>query len=161
MTPTNRPGLYALTTLMLIGAGALTSASAADLGIDQIEPAIKYRQNLMKAMAGLAGASVGQIRDGLGFGPDLKTLAQALQSLSRDIPALFPTGTDFGETEAKAEVWSKPDDFKAAAGKLRDGVDAYLAAVEQGDRGAIDKGFKAVGDACKGCHKHFREEHEH
>jgi len=73
----------------------------------------------------------------------------------------FLAGTRFGETEAQAEVWSKHQASKEAADKLRDSVDGYQAAVVQGDRAGIGKTFNAVGEACKGCHKHFREKHKH
>ena len=160
MRAVRSPILPALAAGLLLPLLPASGVLAEELAIDQIEPAIKYRQNVMDAMAGLTGASVGQIRDGLGFGPDLLAMAKGLQAVTRDVAVLFPPGTDFGETEAKPEVWSKPDEFKAASDKLSEAVDAYVAAVEQGERAGIAKAFKGVGDACKGCHEDFRKKDE-
>jgi cytochrome c556 len=143
---------------LLLGVGHLPGVQAEEIAFDKIEPAIKYRQNVMKAIGGLAGTSVGQLRDDLQFGPELQAVAQALVGLTRDIPALFPAGTDFGETDAKAEVWSEREAFEKSAQETADAVDAFAAAVEQGDRREMLKAFKAMGDACKSCHEDFRKE---
>lgn len=132
--------------------------AAEEIAMEKIEPAIKYRQNVMQAMGGLMGASAGRLRDGFDFGPDMTAIANGLQALSKDVVALFPKGTDFGETEAKAVVWEKPDDFKKAADDLQEKVDAFAAAVKGGDRAQTLKAFKGVGDACKACHEDFRKE---
>lgn len=146
-----------LTAGLLCG-GVMLAAQAEEIAMDKIEPAIKYRQNVMSAMGGLAGTAVGQLRDGFTFGPDLQAVAAALEALSADIPALFPAGTDFGETKAKPEVWSKRDAFEEAASKAKEETAAFTAAAKQGDRKAIFAAFKGVGDACKGCHDDFRKE---
>lgn len=144
----------------LAGVGLLcASAQAAEqIAMEKIEPAIKYRQNVMQAMGGLVGASAGRLRDGFTHGPDMTAITNALQALSKDVPALFPEGTDFGETEAKAEVWSKPKEFEKAADDLKEKVDAFAAAAKNGDRAETLKAFKAMGDACKACHEDFRKE---
>jgi len=141
--------------------GVVTAVSAEELAFDRIEPAIKYRQNVMAAMGGLVGISAGRLRDGLTFGPELPEVARALQAMTRDVAALFPEGTDFGETEAKPDVWERPEEFARASQTLRERVDSYLAATAEGDRVAMLKAFKAVGEACKSCHKDFRKPHEH
>lgn len=132
--------------------------AAEEIPMEKIEPAIKYRQNVMSAMGGLVGASVGRLRDGFSYGPDMKSIADGLQALSKDIPALFPEGTDFGETKAKPAVWEKREKFEKAAANLKDKVDAFAAAAKTGDRASSLKAFKAMGDACKGCHEDFRKE---
>jgi len=131
-----------------------------EVPLDKIEPAIKYRQNVMQAIGGLVGTSVGQIRDGLEYGPELTAVAQGLQALTRDIPALFPEGTDFGETNAKAEIWENWDEFEQRAADTREAVDGFAAAVAQGDRREMLRAFKAMGDSCKACHEDFRREQD-
>jgi cytochrome c556 len=144
--------------LGLVILGVTLPAPAEEVPMEKAEAAIKYRQNVMSAMGGLAGVVVGQLRDGFSYGPDLKGVAAALGTLSTDIPALFPTGTDIGETKAKAEVWSRRQQFEEAASKAKEKIAAFADAVDQGDRGAIFGAFKGVGDACKGCHDEFRKE---
>lgn len=144
----------------LVSAGLVWSSmvAAEEIAMEKIEPAIKYRQNVMQAMGGLVGASAGRLRDGFTHGPGMTAIADALQALSKDIVALFPKGTDFGETEAKPEVWEKPKEFEQAASNLKDKVDAFAAAAKTDDRAGTLKAFKAMGDACKACHEDFRKE---
>lgn len=142
----------------LVCTGVMLAAQAEELPMDKIEPAIKYRQNVMSALGGLAGTTVGQLRDDFAYGPDLKSVAAAMQALSADIPALFPPGTDFGETKAKPEVWSKRQEFEKSASKAKEAIAAFSAAAEKGDRKETFAAFKGVGDACKGCHDDFRKE---
>lgn len=59
-----------------------------------------------------------------------------------------------GETPAKAEIWSKTDDFKkvsmafaAASAKLGEAA---------GRLDAVKAAFGGIGKACGGCHKLFR-----
>lgn len=141
----------------VLAGAAMLAAQAEQIPMDKIEPAIKYRQNVMKAMGGLTGTAVGQLRDGFTQGPELEAVAAALQALAADIPALFPEGTDFGETEAKPEVWSQREAFEQAAEESKRSIDAFAAAVQQGDRKAMLTAFKKMGDACKACHEDFRE----
>lgn len=155
-----RPALllgYTVLTLGLCLASSRPSMVAAEeLSMEQAEAAIQYRQSLMKAIGGLMGTTVGQLRDALEYGPDLKEVASAMQALTNDIPALFPKGSDFGETDAKPEVWEDRAGFEDASAKMRTQVDGFAAAVQTGDRKKMLGAFKSMGDACKGCHEDFR-----
>lgn len=152
--------MKARSVVPFLGAALICSSvfAADEIAMEKIEPAIKYRQNVMKSMGGLVGVSAGRLRDGFSHGPEMNAVADALQALSRDVAALFPQGTDFGETEAKPEVWSKPKEFQQASDNLEKKVDAFAAAVKKGDRAESLKAFKAMGDACKSCHEDFRKE---
>lgn len=136
--------------------GLQPATVSAELSMEQADAAIKYRQNVMTAIGGLMGTSIGQLRDGISYGPSLQQVTAAMQALSSDVPALFPKGSDFGETDAKPEVWEDPKGFQEAAAKLSKEVDAFAAAVQTGDKGKMLGAFKNVGDACKGCHEDFR-----
>jgi cytochrome c556 len=128
--------------------------------MDKVEQAVKYRQNVMDAMGGLAGAAVGKLRDGFDFGPGLGDIASGLQAMAADIPSLFPEGTDFGETKAKPEVWSDADGFADKAAEAKDATAAFAEAVKSGDKAAMMQAFRDVGDACKGCHEEYRKKED-
>ena len=128
---------------------------------DESENIIKYREAMMKAIGGHLSASSLIIRGKVSYQDDLKGHADALKQLSADIPALFPEGSDFGETHAKPEIWEKWDDFVKAADTLKASVEKFQVAVDSGDADTIAATFKDVGNGCKGCHKDFREKHEH
>lgn len=68
----------------------------------------------------------------------------------------FIPGSDKGQTEAKAEVWSKPDDFKAAAAKFQEAATKLAAATQGGDETAIKTQFGAMAKTCKSCHQTFK-----
>jgi cytochrome c556 len=83
---------------------------------------------------------------------------QDLGTLSAKPWVFFPADGNYPPTHAKPEVWSKPQEFKAAQ-------DTYLAAVRQlqaialtGDMDQIRPAVAAVDDGCKACHQKFRNE---
>ncbi|MEA3413780.1 MAG: cytochrome c, partial [Pseudomonadota bacterium] len=91
---------------------------------------------------------------------DLKSFATALTATTGDIPSMFPEGSDFGETDALEKIWEDWDAFEKAAKKADSEADALLKASESGDAKAVQKAFKDMSEACKGCHKKFRAEEE-
>jgi cytochrome c556 len=142
----------------LAAAAVVTPVSAAEIPMDKVEQAVKYRQNVMSIMGGLTGTAVGKLRDGFEFGPDLEAVAAALVATTGDIPALFPAGTDFGETDATAEVWSDAEGFADKAREAEEAAKGFHEAVKSGDKATIMGAFKAVGDSCKGCHEAYRKQ---
>jgi cytochrome c556 len=68
---------------------------------------------------------------------------------------LFPPGTEQGppETYAKAEIWSDPQGFAAAADQAIEAARAVAAVTEEAQLG---EAVGALGNACKNCHDKFR-----
>jgi cytochrome c556 len=124
------------------------------------EDQIKYRQNTMAANGGHAGAISLLLRGKVEHPSHLAPHARALNGLAATLTDLFPEGSDFGETRAKAEIWSKPDEFATAIATTQDAVAAFTAAVEAEDQEAIGPAFEEVGKSCKGCHEEFRQKEE-
>jgi len=75
----------------------------------------------------------------------------------------FPKGSgpEAGKTAALPEIWTKPEDFKAAQKAFSDATPKLLAAANSGDIEAVRTNFAAVGKTCKGCHEPFRKPEEH
>ncbi len=144
------------TSLLLAGLLATTATvQAADP-----ENYIKYRQAVMKAIGGHMGATGQIVRGKVPEDAELALHAQALADLSADLTRLFPEGSDFGETEAKAAIWEDPAKFEQAANTARDATAAFAAAVKGGDSDKIAAARKDVGKSCKGCHEDFRQKDE-
>jgi cytochrome c556 len=116
---------------------------------------------MMKAIGGHMSASSLIVRGKVSHQADLKGHAGALKQLTADIPALFPEDSDFGETHAKPEIWEQWEDFTRAADTLKARVEKFQQAVTSGNSENIASAYKDVGKGCKGCHKDFREKHEH
>lgn len=85
--------------------------------------------------------------------------AHEIETTAREIPELFPEGTDGHPSEAKPEIWTKWDKFTADTEALGVAAQTLIAALESGAPDWKAK-FKGVIDACKTCHKAFRAEDE-
>ncbi len=135
-------------------------AALAPLGSSAAEPedVIKYRKNMMQAIGGHASAAGAIVQGKVDYKTHLAEHARALQALTKDIPALFPKDSDFGDTKAKDEVWTKRADFEKAAKNVKTRVTAFAKAVQGGNPRVITASFKDMGEGCKACHKDFRKE---
>lgn len=134
-----------------------TLTVAEDVDVDAI---IKYRHGVMEAQGGHMAAMAMIVRGKVDYSDQLIIHAKALDSIIGDTTKLFPEGSDFGETEAKEEIWQDWDKFEKAAKNATEASKAFLDSVEKGDKQLIGERFKDLGKACKGCHKKFRKEEE-
>lgn len=95
--------------------------------------------------------------------PDLgqvRTGAATIAELAPQVPTWFPAGTgpDVGKTEARAEIWQKPEDFAAKARGLREAAASFNSAAQGSDLAAIRSAHADLGKSCKACHDLYREE---
>ncbi len=150
--PRRRYAGYVAALLAIMADGANAEADPENL--------IKYRQGAMSALGGHMSASAQIVRGKVGYGEHLLFHAEAIQAISGRVAEMFPEGSDFGETDAKEAVWEKPEDFQEAARKGGKAADDYLLAVKGGDKAVIGQSFRSLADACKQCHKKFREQDE-
>ena len=121
---------------------------------------IKYRQAVMKSQGGHMGAAAQILKGKVAFNSDLEYHATALAASSTRLTKLFPKDSDFGETRAKAEIWTKSAEFEKASKDAEKAAKAFLAAVKSNDQAAVTETFSDFAEACKGCHKKFREKKE-
>lgn len=152
---------FKVRTIAILVAGAALIVSGGHLSAADPSPAevIKARQEKLKDLGEQMKAIGGQAKSGT---LDRKVMADAAAkavAYAKELPTWFPKGTgpEAGvKTAAKPEIWSQPDDFKAAAEKLPPEVDMLAEVVANGDKGAIFTQLQATGKACQGCHKQFR-----
>lgn len=140
----------AISKWVLLG-GAVMCFSASAFADD--EDVIKYRKNVMKAYAAHMAAA-GAIVQGKVKGSAVGH-AKALEATTQDMPAMFPAGSDFGETNALDTVWSKRADFEKTAKDTQAKAAAFAKAAGGADAAAK---FKDLSDSCKACHKDYRKE---
>lgn len=98
-----------------------------------------------------------------GANPDLAVVrknAGIIAAFAPQIPSLFPPGTgpDAGKTDAKAEIWQKPDDFLAKSRDFTAAARAFNAAAQGSDLAAIRAAHGTMGKTCKACHDIYRAE---
>lgn len=137
---------------------ALALFATATYAENEPEDVIKYRQNVMKANGAHAAAAAAILQGKVGFKKDLADHAKALQAINRDVAALFPKGSDFGDTKALDAVWSKRADFEKRAKDAQTKADAFAKAAGGNDMKLATAKFKELSDSCKACHKDYRKE---
>jgi cytochrome c556 len=124
------------------------------------EEIIKYRNSVMEAYAGHMSAASRIVRGKVDFQDQLKLHADSMAGIANITGTLFPEDSDFGETRAKEEVWSKPKEFEQAVQENQQAVSEFNKAVASGDKAALASSFKKISDSCKSCHEKFRTEEE-
>ena len=98
-----------------------------------------------------------------GDSPDLAAVRQGagtIATLAPQIPSWFPPGTgpDVGKTDAKGEIWQKPDDFVAKARAMNAAAQTFHQAAQGSDLNAIRAAHANLGKSCKACHDLYRAE---
>ena len=119
---------------------------------------IADRKAIMKERGGLIGGLAKMAKGETPF--DAAAVKTALEGLKAneakvDIDALFPAGSDKGDTKAAPKIWEDMNGFKAANQKYSDTVDAAVAA-PAADAAALGEQVKALGGGCGGCHQTYR-----
>jgi cytochrome c556 len=125
------------------------------------ENAFKYRQSIMTAMKGHAGALAMQARGLAGDPSQVAKHANAMADLGSELHLVFAEGSMTEDSEALAAIWEKPEEFAAAVTAAEEATAALGAAADSGDMKVIGAAFRDVGKSCKGCHDDFRVSHEH
>ena len=134
---------------MVLGLGSLGTTHAEEQII------IDYRQGVMKAVGGNMASLAAVIVDGAEYRANLIHHARFVSQFMQDVPALFPEGSDFGETDALMSVWEKREEFEQRAADTRKAAELMLEAVEEGDA-AMALRFRELGESCRACHEDFR-----
>jgi cytochrome c556 len=98
-----------------------------------------------------------------GSSPDLGKVragAATIARLAPEVSTWFPAGTgpDVGKTEARSEIWQKPEDFAAKTKDFQEAALAFETAARGSDLEAIRSAQANLGKSCKACHDLYREE---
>lgn len=150
------------TVKVLLAMGVCAGLAQQALAAGEPENVIKYRQSVMGALGGHAGAIAGVVKGEVGFTDHVAAHARAISETSKLVVEVFPEGTSDAagfDTRALPKIWEDWSGFKEAAEKL-EAESAKLVEIAEngGDTRAIGAQFVAVGKACGGCHKPFRAE---
>ena len=124
------------------------------------EDAFKYRQYIMTALKGHAGAVSTQTRGLAGNSDYVANHAKAIANLGTELHTIFQEGSNVEDSEALPIIWEEPEEFAAAVAKAEEAMAALGETADGGDMQAIGAAFMNVGKACKGCHESFRVEHD-
>lgn len=128
-------------------------ASAAGTTAD----AVKYRKAVMDGLAAHMNAFMMLSTGRVDHPGHLKANADALAALSEQIKAVFPTGSDQGDTKALPLIWQDRTQFDEIMDKLAQSTAEMRDAVAANNKAGAMKAFKAAGESCKACHDRYRK----
>ncbi len=148
--------LSACAAAVLVVAFAQQSQPA--LAADGLNPIMKLRHDRMVVLGDAMKAIDAQVKSAAPDKAKITEAAQVVLATAKDIPGWFPAGTgpETGSGLAKAEIWSMPQEFKAAADRMIAEAEKLAKAAATGQIADIDVQLKATIPACGGCHKPFR-----
>jgi cytochrome c556 len=128
------------------------------LAADAPDSVVKYRQATMKAMGQHMTAMSLVVKRQIASRGGLFAHAEAVHATSKEIAALFPSGSgpDKVRTDAMKDVWARAAEFRAAAAKLERESAKLADAARKNDAKTFDAQFKVVNDTCNSCHDAFR-----
>ncbi|OZI41403.1 cytochrome C [Bordetella genomosp. 5] len=120
------------------------------------EDAVKYREASFKLIASHFGRMQPVVRGQAPYdAAQIKANVDVLKTLATLPWAAFGPGTEGGD--AKPEIWSNADDFKAKQQRLIDNVNKLSVAADAGDLDKVRAAFGDVGASCKACHDAYRK----
>lgn len=152
----NQSRLIALTFLMLLVPVSMSAAEPAPAST------VKYRQSLMKVMAGYMNALSLIAKGEVKFQDAAAKHADGLHEISRTLSEAFPVGTgpDKVRSDAKGEIWKSYPAFKQASHKLEVETATLQKVAASHNLKALESQVKAVGRACGECHDKYRVKDE-
>lgn len=137
---------------LAVAALSLTVAGASADPIEQRKANMKERGGIMRILGPIAQGKADF--DAAAVNEALAAL-EANARAAADAEALWPQGSDTGDTKSSPAVWADFDAFKAANAKYDEAVEAAVAAAPQ-DLAAFQAAFGPVGATCGSCHENFR-----
>ncbi|WP_404386364.1 c-type cytochrome [Caenispirillum salinarum] len=85
-------------------------------------------------------------------------LAELIERNTREIPVLFPEGTQIRGSNALDAVWEEPEAFAALAEEATGKAVALKAATDPASTADdISAAFKEVALSCRACHKDYKK----
>jgi cytochrome c556 len=147
-----RSAIFATAALAL---AATASAAAAD-ALSVIEARHAHFKEIGKA----AKAMSEQLKSATPAVPVIQSAVKQIDALAPQVPSWFPAGSGPAagvKTQAKAEIWTKPDEFKRDAAEFADAAHKLDLVAAGGDLAAIRAQAQAMGQTCKTCHEAFRQ----
>jgi cytochrome c556 len=147
-------------SLAAAAVATLLASGPAAAQFKNADEAIEYRQGALAVMGNHFGRIGAMVNGKVPF--DAKAAqanADLVATLARLPWSAFIEGSDKGDTNARPEVWSQPDKFKAASQRLVEATAKLAEAAKSGQPDALKAAFGAAGDTCKSCHDDFRKKH--
>lgn len=140
----------AAAALISLGAGAAYAQA-------KPEDLLKYRQGVMRAVAFQFGPLNAVAKGEAPWGPAMAQRAANLAALAVIAGDVFgPASQNLPNSDAKAEIWSKPDDFRKVMAAFQAEAAKLGELAKAGDADKVKDQLGKLGGTCKACHDDFR-----
>ena len=147
--PSKFPIFFLLTAVLLAGCGEVEDTRPG-------QP-VKHRQVAFKEIVKTFEPMGVMLRKGEYNADKFLPMAEALVA-KRDGPwAHFGADTNYPPSKSTSEVWKQPEEFEKDKKAFIAATDALLVAAQSKDEARVEKAYDAVHEACKTCHKQFKE----
>ncbi len=149
--------LVLASSLALI-ASATTVFAAEGGKRDQIDAAISYRQSVYHVIIWNYAQMGAMVKGKTPYdAADYAKRAERVAALSTQLEEGFiPNSAGRDSTEAKAEIWSNWDDFKAKLGDFERESKALAEVAKTGKLDDVKAQHAKVGGTCKACHDKYK-----
>lgn len=140
----------------LLACAAAVTALLAGTAVMAQSDVVKQRQAILKEFGDLTKPVGGMLRGNTAF--DLAAVQKALDAYTKggkELPALFPAGSDTGDTGALPAIWQDKAKFDGLFAKLASDATAARAAIT--DEASFKANFPGVIRTCGTCHDSFRK----
>ncbi len=142
-------------TRLMLALGALCLISTQSALTDELE----YRQGLMDVYVWNIKPMGSMVKGKIPFDAEKfkHHAAELATAINLDLLAGFPEGSNHGETDALEEIWLDWKDFSALNEKMKETAAELKQAAASGSLETIRPAYQAVADACKQCHKKYKD----
>ena len=124
------------------------------------EDDIEYRTSVMTAIRGHNNAIKLIVTEKVSHTGKLVGHIDAIRQLFDELDSIFPagSGSDSGKTNAKNDIWEKPEKFNRTISEAKQALDTFRGIATQGDLSKTAVAFKEFGKtSCGSCHKSFKK----
>lgn len=136
-------------------AGMLAGVAAALLGMTGAalaQDVIAQRREGLRGM-GRQMEGIKAVTDARGDTRPLAANVDTMIAFYRGLPALFPPGSDTGNTRALPTIWSDRPGFEQANTNMVAALGTLRTAAASGDVAATTAAFQQAGATCGACHR--------
>jgi cytochrome c556 len=145
---------YALALALAIALGMLPRVSAHEGATGIVKERMDAMEGMSKTMK-----TIGRLIEANRNLAAIREEAGRVREIAAHIPQWFPPGSDFKPTDALPTIWQRWPDFQAKAAQLELESTKLALVAASGDPQSIAVQFRAVGQACSGCHADYRQKH--
>jgi cytochrome c556 len=139
-------------TWIMAGAAIMAMGTA---GAAFAQDVIAQRREGLRGM-GRQMEAIKAVTDARGDTRPLVERVDAMIAFYRGLPALFPAGSDTGNTRALPTVWSDRAGFEQVNANMITQLGVLRAAAASGDVAATTAAFNQTGATCGTCHRPYR-----